>query len=679
MEPGLVQSSMDKLPTINNGESSNRLTKGKQPPQTEGTADQMVSCINDVNESFQKGMREFQDRITAGMNNHQLQDYQWQLVLLEQQKKKADLMKANQDGGLVELPGAASIAGGAIFSDENEAHHETGGSTVATRGGIFPRRTCPFPPRLPLAPDQRQPPPAPDQLQILKERYPVTEDLEQRRSHMRQVLDARRSLLSPSVDNNSQSITSGPNTVRNNQIAPSSASNGSQPVSSVTSQSPQQTPGDKPHRVMDGCELGLHLLDARNRKKTAETRLEQFKSREAQSKNADQVRNQESGHVHVHVHATAEGLGQSFKKSQRLFAIAQAQLQQQLGMAVTDEEKELAKLGTDSAPLTEEQIRDRIFIESVKVDLLTLQLSQVQRMERDEGQRAIRQDKESTTLQDQIAKTRGSLLAMQPTSLSSSAENEQMTQRQEQREKRDAEPISLPHKSPQSFNSSQPSNSGPSSSNSRLPLPPPPPRPSVPNYGVHPGPPPPPPFPGMQRGRPPPPPPPPPPGPRPYGLPPGPPPPPPGPPPGMRPSGPPPPPGWPPGMRRPPSRPSYNHPLYPGSNVISLDSSAPATNTKLPETMPAGFSVKTDTSADGKTSTTMAVTPEFEAMNGIEIVTKTVKIGMTVTTTTTTALIPIMGKGRVNGENDSKGKERETAIETDDDSDSDRSVSLADD
>lgn len=505
-------------------------------------------------------------------------------------------------------------------------------------------------------------------------------------------------------------MTGQSNNVENNQTTISPPSLSIQPGLSATPQKDPQTSmeqaQDKAPRILNHRELTLHALEAQGRKRLAEARFEQFKCQQTANQGTHQPRGQES---------TPGQSTMEFKKSQRLFAIAHAQLQHQLGMSLTDEEKELAKLAPDSGILTEEQLRDNIFIESVKVDLLTRHLSHSKNViETNEGSKS--------------------------TSEASSAENAQTNQRKEQRGRRNEEPATLPHKaafpSPGSPDCVRPPPSfwaRRASANMNNSGPPPPPASGPPNFsfvtaspfppptsGVsQPGPPPsapawmrdsrnappgPPPLSRLQNHTPSGPPPlgpPPPPRPQNHALPgttpPGPPPPPPSrpaqppgppppplirmpnqpggpppgipapPPPGPRPPfihpGPPPPPNWPPGMRPPgpPPRPSFNP-----------SASSPA----LPA-LPAGITVKTFTTAEGQTSTTMTTNPDFEVGNGVEIVTKTVKVGGRVETVTTTALIPLVGEKKEKG----KGKRKFTIVEREDtsDSDSDDSRSLADD
>jgi hypothetical protein len=80
--------------------------------------------------------------------------------------------------------------------------------------------------------------------------------------------------------------------------------------------------------------------------------------------------------------------------------------------------------------------------------------------------------------------------------------------------------------------------------------------------------------------------------------------------------------------------------------------------------MPIGISIKTFTSESGQTSTTFTTNPDFEAKNGVEIVTKTVKIDGRLETTTTTALIPLVADGRMmnSGKPSGKSKEKEMML-----------------
>ena len=555
-------------------------------------------------------------------SNNQIQEHDMQLVLLEQQKKKRALMAAREAvRANLPLPNVSPIAGAPTCSDASNPQGEGNNSLSSEkRDGPQPFRSCP-----PLAK-------SPD----FGDRLPAPEP---------RSLHARNSS----------------------------------------------------HRVLDACELDLHLLDARKRKMQSEERLETFKTSQLRSNNIIQLQSPES---------EPEGLVRSFQKSQRLFAVAQAQIQQQLGMDLSNEEKELVKLNRGSDADTEQQIRDNIFIEGVKVELLTLQISQTKNMiKRNEGQNPTLKDNESNTAQVSMTDTNATALHFAgPARPSTKAELEQMNKRKEEREKRSDEADALPHKPVQP--------AGPSSSTSResarLPPPPsghqgplPPLRMGLPAhersmppssirssgmnrpgqlpqpFGSHTFPPPPPP-PGFHRC------PPPPPRPGQCVLP--------GPPPGIRPGVPPPPPGsricpppppnWPPGGL---PRPSYSGqcpPPFPkptSSNASPLNLNS---NTKSTHTTPAGVSVKTFTSVDGSTSTTMTTNPEFEVGNGIEIVTKTTKNWNAVTTTTTTTLIPLMGnEKRLNKwVGNSKGKERaQTEDDSGDESDSSGSRIICDD
>lgn len=700
-EPALISTPMDSAPTINNNVNAN----GK---------------------GYMNRLREAQARAKTVMDKIQpkgphLQDYQKQLMLLEQQKKRAEVMKAQ--AGRVELPSIGSIAGGAIFSDNTDTGSQQMDNedfnrpiTCRMHGLTFPCSACP--PKLARPPNRHE-----------------TMIIDVMPKHNQAEKELRRSLSISDAGSN-QSSASGTSIIEKDNHSTPPTPHGNPYISSLASQrnsaKEAEANSEKPPRVMDECELALYLSHARNRKKASEARLEQFKASQGRTENTRQPQ------IPCQL-ATVEELGQSLKKSQRLFAIAQAQIQEQMGLPITDEEKALIqedRISAGAGAITEEKLRDRVFVESLKMDLVILQISQ---------------------------------LKQQSMSSPGSAESEQAAKRREEREKRDEEPAALLHKPvnsrttelPQPISSpSLPRLPTPGINVSRPPPPPPrysvlgsavpdsPPPPRLPTQGMNGSriPPPPPPghliSPPISQPGPPPfagpidsrsfphstaqlnqpaPPPPPPPGPpmsasgmrpgsgpspsesrpgcaRPPPPPPlrgGPPPPPPGPPPsntrppvpppGLR-GGPPPPPGMLPGLPPPPlghrpgppppPPPSWPPRLgYPGPKPVPVNTPAASNNAAMVPNAPVGISVKTLTSPDGQTSTTMTTTPDFEIMNGIEIVTKTVKTGMTVTTTTTTALRPLMGK-----RNEKKGADKRRGMSTEnDESDSDGSFSLADD
>lgn len=457
--------------------------------------------------------------------------------------------------------------------------------------------------------------------------------------------------------------------------------------------SPQQAPGCSP-RVVNQSELELHIIFAKSKKKALENRLETFKHfRELSNDTQPDIPRGET-----------EELSQTFKKFQRLLAIAHAQVQHELGMCLTDEEKEMVKPVDGSVPDTEQHIRDSIFIESVKLELLTLQLSRAKNcVGKGKGLEVVPVEKEPTTSKVTMTAQNATALhfAGKRPAPPTAAEIQQSNQRKEEREKRGEELAALPHKSahsrpgielsrphpppppppprPQNIKLPvfQPGPALPSSSMSAGPLPPGS-RPSIPSPVMNRACPPPPPPPGhlpwspdKRLGGPPPPPGirGPPPGPPP-GMHPGPPPP----PPGSR-MCPPPPPGWPPGAPPPPRPASSGQCLPPGPKITTVRSSQSESSTKTSNipTLPSGISVKTFTSVEGSTSTTMTTNPDFEVDNGIEIVTKTVKVGSTVTTTTTTTLIPLVGnEKKLKRLNKRKGRSQ-TDSESGDESDSSKS------
>ena len=625
IEPAVVQISRSALPlgtaaTAISEHVSHSLSKEKERQYA-------ASHVKGSNAECYQGMREHQEQFNTPpgplrspqsqrcLPRHQqpqrpevlqseLQDYQMQLMLLESQNISKNTCETSRVGH----PGPPSIESDAEGSDFNNGTDSSMHSGATGSKDLDPS----FPPRI-LRVQQRNP-----------------ETL------------GSSSTVSKKVENNP--TINAPTTIF------------VQPNDSV-SHNEFQTPKTQIQGPLLGglshFDFGLHMIDAQNRKSKMEARLEDMKIRGIQNLNNEQLGRQES----VQTDLTLATLGQRFIRTQELFAIAHSQLQHELGMNLTEGEKDLAQLGPDPKSLNEEEICDSIFIESVKLDLLTMQVSRSKCQQTKEAQQLLK-------------------------NASRSAETDQKKQRNGQRQNQIEEPVALPHKPPClpapppeqgrrqppishkavtcGLNSgsplspftrlphsivpreprSPPRTCGPGpghkpSYRTQMTVPPPPPHPPVGTLNDSvPGPPRPassPSLPDHSRGPPPPPrhpensyaprPPP-----RNHFNSRPPPPPPPCFPPGTRPSGPP------PGLRP------------PGPPPIIIDrSKCSSLNPPLPShALPTGISVNTFTTAEGQTSSTMTMDPKFDLRNAVEIVTRTVRARGKVETITTTSLIPLI-------------------------------------
>ena len=526
----------------------------------------MASYIKATNDENHRIMREHQEKVKINLgqmrstlykpNSHQLH----MQLLTEQQNKKRQLMNMGQ-GSQVELPGLGPNAGGAIFNTVGMVPQPI---TCGNMNSSFSRGLY----------NQQQ---IPAGSSFCSQGLPSSEDC-------RRVTTVDNSLSSK----DGPTMPTGASNVKSNPNINLPATLDVQPnfcVIHKESQFPTPQVQDKPARFLHHRVLALCMIDVHNRRAKAEAQLQDLRSKSARNQSENQPGRRES----VHERLVVAELGQSFKRSQHLFAIAHAQLQRELGMDLTEEEKSLAKEGLlGSGLLTEEQMRDNIFIESVKIDLLALQISRAKH--------------------EELAEPQKGSMSVRPAT--NTAESEQAAQRMEQREKNNEEHPLLLHKSPTASATPWQNRDG-----AVAPPPPPPPPPPPSPHPSNPLPLPPPPIiPSNSRSHPPPP----------------------GPPRQNFPPPPPPPPGWHPGALPPPPppRPQLLPSLPPG--MLPSPSS--------PTSLPASISVKTFTTIEGQTSTTMTTNPDFEVQNGVEIVTKTTKCAGKVETVTTTTLIPLMGK-----------------------------------
>jgi hypothetical protein len=214
--------------------------------------------------------------------------------------------------------------------------------------------------------------------------------------------------------------------------------------------------------VLKESDLQLHILRTQRSKRLAMARLDQHMAMNPE-KRAQEDRGSDVSHLisSESAIATAEGLSLNFARLQRLFSIAQGQLQEQVKLGWGFPDPELVQPATNPGPVTEQQLRDNVFIENTKLEVLSLQLDEMQRIRKLSAEK---QKSQQSSVSDQVPTTNNSqkssevqpdmsTAANQDALASGSAESEQMEQREEQREKRNIETVALLHKSTQLVNS----------------------------------------------------------------------------------------------------------------------------------------------------------------------------------------------------------------------------------